>query len=103
MPRESREPLIIRVSIGFLLANGFLWAGFRNIDILLVSFISALLGLAGLVTGKLALRKIRHHGGRVRGESIATIGYWGNLLLFVLGLLIFAYAVAAGVYREEIL
>ena len=103
MPEDRREPLLARLSILFLLANIFVWVGLRATDILVVTLVSSLLGLAGLITGHRARHKIRRKGGRVAGEQMATIGYWANLVAFVVGSLLFAYAFAMGVLRGDLL
>ena len=103
MPKGEREPMMARVAIILLLANGFLWAAFHYKDFLMISMFSVVLALGGLVAGRLALRKIHRYGGRLRGENMATIGYWGNILVFLLVLVLFAYFLASAIYNEEIL
>lgn len=100
---RERESLLAKVSVLLLLSNGFLWAGLRSLDILLLTLLSALVGLAGLIFGILARRHLRRHHGRIGGESLALIGYWGNLAMFILPALMFSYAFAMGVLRGELL
>jgi len=95
--------MLAKVSVLLLLLNGFIWAGLRSLDILLLTLLSALVGLAGLVLGRLARRHLRRHQGRMGGESLALIGYWGNLAMFILPALMFSYAFAMGVLRGELL
>jgi hypothetical protein len=94
---------LARLSILLLLVNVFVCVGFWWTEILLVTLASSLLGLAGLIIGYKAKHKIRRKGGRVSGEQMAIIGYWGNLVVFVLASLFFAYAVAMGVLRGDLL
>lgn len=92
-----------KLPILLLLINFFVCITLRGTDILVVTLISSLLGLAGLVMAWRARKIIRRKGGRIRGESMATIGYWGNLIFFVLAGLLFSYSVAMGVLRGELL
>jgi len=103
MPKDRREPLLARVSLFVLLLNLFVWAGLRNIDILLVAFLSTVLGLTGLISGYRAKHKIHRQGGRVSGETMALIGYWLNLLVFIFSALLLAFVIAIGVLRGEFL
>ena len=50
MPKERREPLVVKIAMLLLLLNLFVWTGFRGMDVLVVSLGSALLALAGWVT-----------------------------------------------------
>ena len=102
-PKGQGEPLMAKLPIALLLANAFVWISLRGTDILLVTFLSSLFGLVGLVIAWKARKVIRRKGGRVRGESMATIGYWGNLIAFVLASLLFSYSVAMGILRGEFL
>ncbi len=103
MPKDRREPLGARVSMLLILANGFLWIGLRNVDILVVSLGSLLIALMGLILGYKSGKKIQRHSGRLSGENMATIGYWGNLLLFVGALFLFCYLLALGMLRGELI
>ncbi len=100
---RERESLLAKISVLLLLVNGFLWAGLRSLDILVLTLLSALVGLAGLLLGMLARRHLRRHHGRIGGESLALIGYWGNLAMFILPALMFSYAFAMGVLRGDLL
>lgn len=97
------EPMMAKIPIVLLLLNFFVWPALRGTDILLVTLISTVLGLVGLVMAWRARKVIRRKGGRIRGETMATIGYWGNLIVFVLAGLLFSYSVAMGVLRGELL
>lgn len=103
MPEDRREPLLARVSLLFLLINIFLWVGFRNVDVLIVSLSSTLIAFIGAIAGYRAQRRIRRYGGRIQGEGMATVGYYANLVLFLLALLLFCYSFAMAVLRGEIL
>ena len=103
MPKDRREPLGARVSLLLILANGFLWIGLRNVDILVMSLASLLIALIGLIIGYKAGKKIHRHGGRLSGENMAKIGYWGNLLLFVGALFLFCYSLALGMLRGDLI
>ena len=103
MPEDQKEPLSARISVLLLLVNLFVWVGLRGTDILLVTLLSSLLAIVGAVIGHLARRKVQRHGGRISGESLALIGYWANLIVAILSLLMFAYAVAMGVLRGDLL
>jgi len=91
------------MSLIFLLINVFIWAGLRGTDILVVTLLSALVGFAGWLMAFRAGRKIRRMGGRVAGEAVALIAYWGNLAIFLLSSLMFAYSVAMGILRGDLL
>ena len=103
MPEDRREPVGARLSLLLLLGNLFVWVGLRGTDVLLVTLASTLLALAGWVGAQRARRKIRRAGGRMSGETMALIGYWGNLLVFILAFLMFSYAVAMGILRGDLL
>lgn len=103
MPEDRREPVLARISLLFLLVNIFLWAGLRNMDILVVSLASAFIAFCGTVTGYRAHRRIRRYGGRIPGEAISMVGYYSNLVLFLLTLLLFCYSFAMAVLRGDIL
>lgn len=103
MPRDQREPLLARVSLLLLLLNLFIWVGLRSTDVLLVTLASTLVSLAGLIFGKMAVRRIRRAGGRLQGEPMAKIAYWGNLAVCIVSALMFAYAAAMGILRGELL
>ena len=103
MPEDRQEPILARIAVILLLANAFVWAGMRNVDILIVTLTSTLLALVGLVAGYRARKRIRRYGGRIPGEAIGEIGYWGNLVVFVGASLLFSYAVAMGVLRGDLL
>jgi hypothetical protein len=101
--RGQGEPLSAKLPIVFLLANVFVWAGLRGTDILLVTLLSTIFGFTGMVIAYRAKHNIRRKGGRVSGETMALIGYWANLVIFLLAFLLFAYSVAMGVLRGELL
>ena len=103
MPEDRREPLGARVSVLMILTNIFLWVGLRNVDVLVVSLISVLVAVVGLVMGYKAGRRIRRRGGRLAGETMASIGYWGNLGLFVVTFFLFSYSLAMAILRGDIL
>ena len=103
MPEDRREPILARISLLLLLINIFLWAGLRDMDILIVSLTSTGLALVGAIMGYKAYRRIRKHGGRIPGEAMAMVGYWSNLVLFLLTFLLFAYSLAMAFLRGEIL
>jgi D-alanyl-lipoteichoic acid acyltransferase DltB (MBOAT superfamily) len=99
----QKEPLRAKVSLILLLLNVFIWAGLRSLDVIVLTFISALVALAGMLMARAAWRYIRRHRGSVGGESIALIGYWGNLIVFVLTFLLFSYSIAMGILRGELI
>ena len=102
MPKEKREPLIVRVAMLLLLLNLFLWIGLRSLDLLVVSLLSALLALAGWIAAHLGHKESRRksrHGGT---DTMAQLAYWGNLILFLLVSLLFAYLVAMGILNGEL-
>lgn len=86
-----------------LLANGFIWAGLRSLDIVLLSFISMCVAFTGFLLGRAAGRYIRRHCGSVGGESAALIGYWGNLGAFIATFLLFSYSLAMGILGGDFL
>ena len=86
-----------------ILANCFLWIGLRSVDTLVISLASLLIALIGLVLGYKSGKKIQRHSGRLSGENMANIGYWGNLLLFIGALFLFCYLLAVGMLRGELI
>lgn len=100
---EQRESNLAKASVLALLVNGFIWAGLRGVDILVLSLASVLVAGLGLLLAKLSQRLLRKRHGRLGGESLSLIGYWGNLLIFVLSFLLFSYSLAIAVMRGEIL
>ena len=100
---HEKEPLLAKLSVILLLGNGFLWAGLRGLDVVVLTFLSALLALTGLFIAHVARKQIRRHRGSVGGESVALIGYWGNLLVFLLVFLLFSYSLAIGILRGDFL
>jgi len=80
---ELRESGLARTSLFLLLLNGFVWAGLRNFDLLLVSLLSTLVALIGLLAGRKARFVLERQRGRMEGESLALIGYWGNAIVHV--------------------
>lgn len=103
MPKDRREPLGARVTLLLILGNCFLWIGLRNVDILVMSLASLLIALIGLIIGYKTGKKINRHGGRLSGENMANIGYWGNLLFFVGALFLFCYSLALGMLRGDLI
>jgi hypothetical protein len=94
---------VAKVSVMLLLLNGFVWAGLRSLDVVVLTLLSWLLALAGLLLGRMAGKYIRRHRGKIGGESIAMIGYWGNLIVFLLTFLLFSYSLAMGILRGDFL
>ena len=103
MPEGKREPLGARVSAFCLLLNLFIWVGFRNMDMLIVGLASVLVALVGTVIGRKAYNRIRRRGGRMAGESMARIGYLGNLWVMVLVGFFWVYVLTMAILRGEIL
>ena len=98
---DRHEPLGARLSLLLILTNMFVWIGLRNVDILVVSLVAAVVAMCGLILGYRSGKQIRRYNGRISGESIAMIGYWGNLVLFLLSFFLFAYTFLLGVLRGE--
>ena len=90
-------------SVGFLLAVGFVMAGLRSLDVVLLSLLTTFLGFFGFLTAIYARKKLRRQRGRLEGESAAMIGYWGNLVVFLVSLLGFCWFFAIGVMRGDFL
>jgi hypothetical protein len=90
-------------SVGFMLACAFVFIAFRNVDILIVTLAMSILSLAGMLTGRIALKKVRRHRSELSGESAATIGYWGNLIVFILSLLAFSWFLALAIIKGDLL
>jgi len=101
--KELKESPLAKASLLFLLMNVFVAVGLRGIDMLVVSLVATLVALAGMLTGRKALHHVKRRRGRVGGESLAQIGYWGNLIIFILTFLLFSYLVAIGILRGELL
>jgi hypothetical protein len=62
------------------------------------------LGIGGVIGGPIAffmggssLKRIRASNGSLGGETLALIGRWGGLAVAILGLLILAFYIVAGV------
>jgi hypothetical protein len=100
---RQRESAMAKVSVILLLLNVFIWAGLRNLDILMVTLASAIVAAAGLVLAVVSGRYVKRRQGRVGGEALSQIGYWGNLGFFVLSFFLFSYAFAMAVLRGDIL
>jgi hypothetical protein len=100
---RQKEPWIAKASVGLLLVNGFIWAGLRSLDIVLLSFLSMSVAFLGWLLGRAAGKYIRRRHGSVGGESAAQIGYWGNLGFFIATFLLFSYSVAMGILRGDFL
>lgn len=100
---HEKDSKLASASVLMLLLNGFLWAGLRSLDEVILTFLSALVAFVGFLFARAAGRYLRRHRGRVGGESMAVIGYWGNLLLFILTFLMFSYALAMGILRGDFL
>ena len=90
-------------SVGFLLATGFAMAGLRSLDVVLLSLLTTVLGFSGFILAIYARKSLRRKHGRLEGESAAGIGYWGNLIVFLLSLLGFCWFFAIGVMRGDFL
>ncbi|NDV62467.1 hypothetical protein G0Q06_08400 [Puniceicoccales bacterium CK1056] len=101
--RRQKEPWIAKASILLLLVNGFIWAGLRSLDIVLLSFLSMAVAFGGWLFGRAAGKYIRRRHGSLGGESMAQIGYWGNLVAFIATFLLFSYSLAMGVLRGDFL
>lgn len=99
---ELRESGLARTSLFLLLLNGFVWAGLRNFDLLLVSLLSTLVALSGLLAGRKARFVLERQRGRMEGESLALIGYWGNVLVFIAAFFFFSYLLAKGLLAGDL-
>lgn len=99
----QQESRLAKLSLFFLLLNVFVAAGLRGLDVLIVSLAAALVALAGMLCGRRALHQLRRRRGRIGGESFALIGYWGNLIIFILMFLFFSYLVAIGILSGNLL
>jgi len=53
--------LLAKLSVILLLGNGFLWAGLRGLDVVVLTFLSALLALMGVLLARIARKRIRRH------------------------------------------
>jgi hypothetical protein len=100
--KGDSEPLMAKVPLVLMLLNIFVCVGLRELDILLVSLASSVLALAGTVMAYKAKHRIRRKGGRIRGETMALIGYWGNLIIFLAATFLFAYVLAIGILRGDL-
>ena len=103
MPEDRKEPWTAKAALILLLLNAFLWAGLRNMDIVVLSLAATLISLAGMLLALRARHKVRRHGGRIAGEALATIAYWGNLIVFLLSLMLFSYSMVMGILRGDFL
>lgn len=101
--RKQKEPWIAKVSLLLLLMNGFIWAGLRSLDIVILSFLSMSVALAGWLCGRAAKKYIRRRHGSIGGDSMAQVGYWGNLGGLIATFLLFSYALAMGILRGDFL
>ena len=98
--KESRGG---KVALLLLLLNIFIYAGFRGTDIVVLTFVMALVAFIGYLLAFLSRRSMRRHRGAVGGESIVLLAYWGNLILFLLSFLMFSYSLAIGILRGDFL
>lgn len=98
-----REPWAGKFSLLLLLINIFIWAGLRGMDIVIMTFLSTVVAFTGYLLALSGRKFLRRQRGSVGGESIVTIAYWGNLLLFLLTFLMFSYSLAIGVLRGDFL
>jgi len=89
------------ISVGILLINAFQWISLRGFDTIIVAFLSIILAAIGWVFGVYALRKIKRHRGVLQGEGAALMGYWGNLIVFLVSLLFFCWLLFLGIMRGE--
>ena len=103
MPSDRREPLGARIALLLMLINIFMWIGFRDVDMLIISLVSLVIALIGLIFGYRAGKRIARHGGRITGENMARIGYWGNVLLFVGSLFLFSFTLILGILSGDLL
>lgn len=97
-----RHSKLAPVSVFLLLCSVFVVVGFRYQDLLVVSGGVSLLALLGYYTGNKAEKRIRRHHMVIQGHAAALIGKWGNLVVFVLGFIVFLYELLRSVIRGEI-
>lgn len=100
---HTRESRAGKAALLLLLLNVFIWAGLRGLDVVLLTLLSALVALSGYLLARSGRKFLRRHRGAVGGESIVLIGYWGNLILFILTFLMFSYSLAMGILRGDFL
>ena len=103
MADDQKEPFTAKASLINLLLCVFVYVTLRGVDVLAVTLLATLVGFIGWILAIVARRKIRRAGGRIGGESLAMIGYWGNLIAFLLSALLFSYSVAMGILRGDLL
>ncbi len=103
MPEDQKEPFTAKASLVFMLLCFFVYVTLRGTDVLAVTLLATVVGFTGWILAIVARKRIRHAGGRIGGESLALIGYWGNLILFLLSALWFSYSVAMGILRGDLL
>lgn len=97
------ESLLAKIAVIFLLLNIFIVTGLRNVDMLVVTLLVVLTSGSGFVFAIYAKRQLRRRSGRLQGEGLATLGYWGNLIVMLMFLLAFSWFFAMGILRGDLL
>jgi hypothetical protein len=92
-----------KAAVFMLLVNIFVLAGLRNIDKLVITLVVAVVAGIGWVFAIRAQRQLRRYHGRLQGDGLAALGYWGNLLMMLFFLLGFAWFLAMGILRGELI
>lgn len=90
-------------SIACLFVNVLVWTSLRFREVIISSGLLTAFGLAGLILGVFALKRIHRRHGRLQGESVAMLGKWLNLAIFVLSALLFIYSLSVAVMRGQLL
>lgn len=98
----QHESVLAKLSVIFLLSNGFIWAGLRGLDILVLSLIASFSAGTGLLLSLSAKKALRQKHGRLGGEAFAIVGYWGNLITVILSFMLFSYSLFRAILRGEL-
>ena len=100
---KERFSKLALASMAFLFINLLVWTSLRFREVIISSGLSTVCGLAGFIFGVVALKRIHRRHGRLQGESVAMLGKWLNLAIFVLSALLFVYSVSVALMRGQLL
>jgi hypothetical protein len=100
---ELRTSKLAVLSVVFLLINVFQWLAFRNVDVLIISFLSVVISFIGWIIGMRALKAIKRRQGVLQGEGAGLIGYWANFALWVLSFFYFLWNFLLAIMRGELI
>lgn len=92
-----------QASVLMILVNVCLFVGLRNLDMLVLTLMVALVAALGWFFAIRARKQLRRRYGRMQGEGAAMLGYWGNLIIMLLFTFGFSWFFAMGILRGDLL